>query len=145
LTANRRWGGQHAGAGVLARKQRSARLRMAHRARGCETRTGENPWGRRTMPYVRVALLSFDPARLEEIQRSNTERSLPRIRQLPGFRRYTGAGDRATGKGLVMVEFDTQEQAQGMVAELGSEWSRQIADLGVKREAEYVYEVVTQI
>ena len=95
--------------------------------------------------YVRVTLLSLDPARYEEVRRFTDEHSLPRIRQLPGYHSYTSAGDRTTGHGLTISVWDTMEQAQEMRTALGSEWTQQVDDLGAKVDAVYVYEIVTQV
>jgi hypothetical protein len=95
------------------------------------------------MTYVRVSVLSYDPARYEDLYRFANERFIPKLRQLPGFRRYTAAGDRATGHGLTISEWSTMEQAQGVVAAAGL--AQELADLSVRSEAVHVYEVVTQI
>src|SRR5712691_1790384 len=50
------------------------------------------PWGR-AMTYVRVSVLSSDPAKQQETERFANELFVPGLRQLPGFRRYTAAGD----------------------------------------------------
>jgi hypothetical protein len=101
------------------------------------------PRGRTTMPYARVSVLSYDPARYDDLDRFANEQFIPKVRRLPGFRRYTAAGDRAGGKGLTISEWDTQEQAQGVIAAVGL--GQELADLGLTSEAVYVYEVVTQI
>jgi hypothetical protein len=93
------------------------------------------------MTFVRVTVLSTDPAKQAEIERFANERFVPKIRQLPGFRRWTAAGDRA-GHGLTISEWDTLEQAQSGGDALGL--AQEIADLGTKAETVYVYEVVTQ-
>jgi hypothetical protein len=94
------------------------------------------------MPYVRVSVVSYDPARLEELERFDQEQVYSRMRQLPGFRRWTAAGDRA-GHRLNISEWDTLEQAQeGVLSVLGLEqW---VTDLGLRQEAQYVYEVTSQ-
>jgi heme-degrading monooxygenase HmoA len=95
------------------------------------------------MPYVRVTVLSYDPAKQEAIERFANEQFDTKLRQLPGFRRWTSAGDRA-GHGVTISEWDTLEQAQaGALPALGL--AQSLADLGVQQEALYVYEVVTQI
>ena len=93
------------------------------------------------MTYVRVSVLSSDPAKQEEIERFANERFVPKLRQLPGFRRWTAAGDRA-GHGVTISEWDTLEQAQAGGDALGL--AQDTADLGIKAETVYVYEVVTQ-
>jgi heme-degrading monooxygenase HmoA len=96
------------------------------------------------MPSVRVTVLSADPGRFADIERFANERLIPAIRQQPGFRHYTSAGDRASGHGVAISEWETLEQAQagaGAAFGLGQE----IADLSLKVEAVYVYEVVAQV
>ena len=71
------------------------------------------------MPYVRVTVVSYDPAKNEEISRFAEEHFEPMIRQLPGFRRWTSASDGA-GHGGTISEWDTLEQAQvGALPPLG--------------------------
>ena len=62
------------------------------------------------MTYVRVSVLSSDPAKQQETERFANELFVPGLRQLPGFRRYTAAGDRA-GHGVTISECDSLEQA----------------------------------
>ncbi|HYT92163.1 MAG TPA: hypothetical protein VEL76_25840 [Gemmataceae bacterium] len=93
------------------------------------------------MTHVRVTVLSSDPAKQAEIDRFAEERFLPKLRQLPGFRRWTAAGDRA-GHGVTISEWDTLEQAQAGGDALGL--AQEVADLGIKAETVYVYEVLTQ-
>jgi hypothetical protein len=94
------------------------------------------------MPYVRVTVVSYDPARQEAIERFAEEHFDSKIRQLPGFRRWTAAGDRA-GHTVTISEWDTLEQAQvGALPALGLEQS--FTDLGLRQEAVHVYEVLTQ-
>jgi heme-degrading monooxygenase HmoA len=93
--------------------------------------------------YVRVTPFSFDPAKEQEIVRFTDERLMPAIRQLPGFRRYTGALDRAHGRGFAISEWDTLEQAEQFRTALGS-LVQQIAELSVRLEAGQTLEVVVQ-
>jgi hypothetical protein len=58
--------------------------------------------------YVRVTPFRYDPARAAEILRFTGERLIPLLRHVPGFRRYTGAGDPATGQGVTITEWDDQ-------------------------------------
>jgi hypothetical protein len=46
------------------------------------------------MPYVRVTVVSYDPTRQEELERFDEEQVYPRMRQLPGFRRWLDHGSR---------------------------------------------------
>jgi hypothetical protein len=94
------------------------------------------------MPYVRVTVVSYDPARQEEIARFAEEQFEPKLRQLPGFRRWTAAGDGA-GHTVTTSEWDTLEQASaGAMSVLGL--TQSLVDLGVRQEVLYVYEVLTQ-
>jgi hypothetical protein len=94
------------------------------------------------MPYVRVTVVSYDPAREEEINRFDEEQVYSRMRQLPGFRRWTAASDRA-GHRVNISEWDTLEQAQeGVLSVLGL--TQSVTDLGLRQEALYVYEVTSQ-
>lgn len=82
--------------------------------------------------YVRVTPYSFDPARLDETMQFTEERLIPALRQLPGFRRYVGSGDRATGRGVVLTERDEQEHAQNLRTALSGVLIQNIADLGMR-------------
>ena len=94
------------------------------------------------MPYVRVTVVSYDPARQEEIERFAVEQFEPKLGQLPGFRRWTAAGDSA-GHSVTISEWDTLEQAQaGALPALGL--AQSFADLGLRQEALYVHEVTSQ-
>jgi hypothetical protein len=50
--------------------------------------------------FIRVTPYSFDPNKEQEVLRISHERLVPALRQLPGFRGYTGASDRTTGRGV---------------------------------------------
>jgi quinol monooxygenase YgiN len=93
--------------------------------------------------YVRVTPYSGDPAREQEVVRFAEERLIPALRQLPGFRRYLAAGDRATGRGVTISEWDDQEHAEHLRPALGG-LMQEIADLGIQLEAAQVYEVTVQ-
>ena len=90
-----------------------------------------------------LALTERDRAIAQEIVRFGHERLIPAVRQLPGFRRYTGAIDRASGRGFVITEWDNLEQAENFRTALGS-LVQQIADLTVRLEAGQTLEVVVQ-
>lgn len=92
--------------------------------------------------YVRVQRLSLDPARARAIMRFTNERLIPRIRHLPGFRRYTVAGDLVSGHALTITEWDNLEQAQDQLAAFGLD--QETADLGINLDDVYVYEVLAQ-
>jgi hypothetical protein len=94
------------------------------------------------MPYVRVQLVSLDPAKSRQIARFTEKQLVPKFRRLPGFRRYTAAADLVAGHGVTISEWDTREQAQGQLTAL--DVGEETADLGIEIEAIYVYEVVAQ-
>jgi hypothetical protein len=93
--------------------------------------------------YVRVTPLSFDPTREQEFIRFNEEHLIPAVRQLPGFHRYIGAGDRTTGRGVAITEWDDLQHAQVLRNALGG-LVQEVADLGVHLEDPQVYEVLVQ-
>ena len=90
--------------------------------------------------YVRVHLLSLDPAKSRQIMRFTDEEVVPKYRDLPGFRRFTAAGDLAAGRAITITEWDTREQAQGHLTAL--DFGQETADIGIEIDAIYVYEVV---
>jgi hypothetical protein len=96
------------------------------------------------MPYVRVTVVSYDPARHEELERFDEEQIYSRMRELPGFRRWTAAGDSA-GHRVTISEWDTLEQAQvGALPPLGLAQSFEDLPASLRQEALYVYEVTSQ-
>jgi hypothetical protein len=94
------------------------------------------------MPYVRVTTLSLDPAKARSIMRFTEEQIIPRTRRLPGFRRYTAAGDLVAGRAITFTEWDTLEQAQGQLLALN--WGPETADLGIEIDSISVYELLAQ-
>ena len=93
--------------------------------------------------YVRVTPYSFDPTREQEFVRFSQERLIPAIRQLPGFQRYIGAGDRASGRGVAITEWDDLQHAQVLRTTVGG-LVQEVAELGVHLEDPQIYEVLTQ-
>jgi hypothetical protein len=94
--------------------------------------------------YVRVSPYSFDPAREQEVVRLSQEQLVPALRQLPGFRRYTGGADRTAGRGVAITEWDDLEHAQSLRDAI-SGLVQQMANLGLHLEAAQVYEVLIQV
>ena len=92
--------------------------------------------------YVRAQLLSIDPSQSRQIMRFLEGQLIPKLRKVPGFRRYTAAGDLTTGKALTVTQCETLEQAQSHLSALG--FGQEIADLGIEIDAIYVYEVLAQ-
>ncbi len=93
--------------------------------------------------YVRVTPFVLDLAREQEVTRFSEEQLLPAIRQLPGFRRYTAAVDRAAGRGVSLTEWDSQEHAQALRTAVGG-MLQEMAELGIQLETAQVYEVLVQ-
>jgi hypothetical protein len=94
------------------------------------------------MPYVRVTMLHLDPTKARQIMRFTEEQLIPRLRRLPGFRRYTSAGDLVAGHAITIAEWDTLEQAQTQLAAVGL--GTEIDDFGLEIDAIYVYQVTAQ-
>ncbi len=94
------------------------------------------------MPYVRVTMLHLDPAKSRQIMRYTEEQLIPRLRRLPGFRRFTSAGDLVAGYAITIAEWDTLEQAQTQLRAVGI--GAEIADFGLEIDAIYVYPVTAQ-
>ena len=62
--------------------------------------------------YIRVSQGTNDPpSRVDDVLAVVREVGLPNMRQLPGFRSAYVGVDRATGGGVVVSIWDTQEQA----------------------------------
>jgi hypothetical protein len=93
--------------------------------------------------HVRVTPSHWDPAREKEVVRFIEERLIPVIRQLPGFHRYTGGVERATGHGVALTEWDDLQHAQDFRTALGG-LVQEIADQGITLEAAQIYEVPVQ-
>jgi hypothetical protein len=90
--------------------------------------------------FIRVTPYSFDPTKEQEVLRISHERLVPALRQLPGFRSYTGAGDRATGRGVAITEWDDLEHAQTLRTAI-SGLVQEMADPGLHLETAQLYEV----
>ncbi len=93
--------------------------------------------------YVRVQILSVDPAKARQIVHFAEEDVIPKLKRLPGFRRYTAAGDLVGGRAITITEWDTREQAQGQLAALN--FGQETNDVGIEVDAIYVYEVVASV
>jgi heme-degrading monooxygenase HmoA len=61
--------------------------------------------------YIRVTQGTNDPSRVDDVLALVRDAGLPAMRQQPGFRNAYVGVDRATGRGLVVSIWDTQEQA----------------------------------
>jgi hypothetical protein len=87
-------------------------------------------------------MLHLDPAKARQIMRHTEEQLIPRFRRLPGFRRYTSAGDLVAGHAITIAEWDTLEQAQTQLTAVGI--GADVADFGLEIEAIYIYQVTAQ-
>jgi hypothetical protein len=93
--------------------------------------------------YIRVTPYSFDPAKEQDQLRISEQQLVPALRTLPGFRRYTGAVDRASGRGVAITEWDDLAHAEG-VRDAIIAVVREMAEHGLQLEAPQVLEVNAQ-
>ncbi|GEM_PF-1792789 len=94
--------------------------------------------------FVRITFYRYDTAREQEAVQLTEQQLIPAFRQLPGFRRYTGALDHQAGRGVSLTEWDDLQHAQGLREGIGPALMQAIADAGVQLEAPQFYEVVAQ-
>jgi quinol monooxygenase YgiN len=90
--------------------------------------------------YIRITPYSFDPAKEQDQLQVSEQRLVPAIRTLPGFRRYTGAVDRAAGRGVAITEWDDLAHAQDL-REAVITIVRDMAEHGLHLEAAQIFEV----
>jgi heme-degrading monooxygenase HmoA len=94
--------------------------------------------------FARVVHAEADPAQADEgIARINE--MVPQARKLPGFQHGTWLVDRATGKSMSVVVYDSEEhlrQADEAAAQLRQDVG---SPLGVKFTAVEVYEVAAEV
>jgi hypothetical protein len=86
--------------------------------------------------------LSLDPAKSREIMRFTERQIIPKLQQLPGFRRYTALADMPAGRGITFTEWDTREQAQMQLTKLNV--GQETADLGIEIDTIEVFQVVAE-
>jgi hypothetical protein len=90
--------------------------------------------------YGRVTPYTLDPAKERQQSRISAQQLIPALRQLPGFRRFTGAIDRESARGVAITEWDDMAHAQGLRdAIIGV--VREMVDQGLHLEAAQIYEV----
>jgi hypothetical protein len=94
--------------------------------------------------YVRVTPYRYNASREQEVVQFTEQQLVPAFRRLPGFRRYTGALDRDTGRGVAITEWDDQQHAQGFRVALGP-LLQGIADVGIQLDDAQLYEIVVQV
>ncbi len=89
--------------------------------------------------HIRLTRGRFDPGKADEFLRLARESTLPKARQLPGFKRMQIGVDRGAGRFVAVTAFDTAEQSQAM-----STLRAQHEAAGVQFEAPEAYEVVIE-
>jgi hypothetical protein len=92
---------------------------------------------------IRVTSYSFDRAKLQDMVRLTEERLIRVVRQLPGCGRYTGAGERATDRGVVLTECDDLDHAETLRTPI-SGLVQETADLGLHLDTAQIYALFTQ-
>jgi hypothetical protein len=95
--------------------------------------------------FARVVYAEADPARADEgIARIN-EMVTKRARELPGFQHGTWLVDRATGKSMSVVVYDSEEHLR-QTDEAAAQLRQDVGSpLGVKFTAVETYEVAAEI
>ena len=97
------------------------------------------------MPYMRVTRSQSDPAVVEELLSLAPDYNAA-VRQLPGLQDFHGGLDRATGKGITVAIFDTEEHArfpqEALDALLGAVGAN-LRATGIQIEGVDIYEVVS--
>ena len=93
--------------------------------------------------YVRITPFRYDTARELEVVKFTEQQIVPAFRQLPGFRRYSGALDHDAGRGVAITEWDDLQHAEGLRGALGPLVQR-IAAVGVQLEDAQLYDIVVQ-
>jgi hypothetical protein len=93
--------------------------------------------------YIRVTPYSFDAAKEQDQLGVSEQRLVPALRALPGFRRYTGAVDRPSGRGVAITEWDDLAHAQDLRDAIITV-VREMAEHGLHLEAAQIFEVNAQ-
>jgi hypothetical protein len=94
--------------------------------------------------FARVTFGEGDPARIDEGIANLNDVVIPRARELPGFRGGYWLADRATGKILAVVVYDSEEQIR-QTDEVAAELRQQVASAGgVNFTGVETYEVIGQ-
>ena len=92
------------------------------------------------MPFMRVTRSQADPAVVEELLRLAPDYQAA-VRQLPGLQHFHGGLDRATGKGITVAIFDTEEHARYSLEGFGEVGAR-IQATGLQVESVEYFETV---
>jgi hypothetical protein len=90
--------------------------------------------------YVRVTRGHYDPSRYGEVKQAVDEQLVPAIKQLPGFRGYTGGVHHGAGTLVAISVWDKEEQASLIAGQRGT-----FEALGVRFEPAEVFEVIAQV
>jgi hypothetical protein len=93
--------------------------------------------------YIRINQIRFDVSRVQQARRLTEEQVVPAVRQLPGFRRYVLSGELTAGRGALLSEWDTRDQAQALPAAMAY-LAEEVARLGIEIEPGTVYEVFVE-
>ncbi len=92
------------------------------------------------MPFMRVTRSQADPAVVEELLSLAPDYNAA-VRQLPGLQDFHGGLDRATGKGITVAIFDTEDHARFSPEALGAVIGR-IQATGIQVESVEYFETV---
>lgn len=90
--------------------------------------------------YIRITPFSFDPVRVEAAATISRESVVPMIRALPGFHSYYGGLNRASGRGVSVTTWESEEQATNL-REMMREGVAALQASGIVFEAADIYEV----
>jgi hypothetical protein len=94
--------------------------------------------------FARVTLGEGDPAQIDEGIANVNDVVIPRARELPGFQGGYWLADRATGKILAVVVYDSLEHIR-QTDEAAAQLRQQVASVGgVHFTAVETYEVIGQ-
>jgi hypothetical protein len=91
--------------------------------------------------YIRVAQVTVDPGRLDDLIAYTRAQGLPVMRDLPGVQSVTWGVDRATGHATVVSTWDTLEHASFVNS---PDFVAGLRALGAQGQGS-VYEVTDQI
>jgi hypothetical protein len=90
--------------------------------------------------YMRVTRTRTDPARVDEAN-PVVQETAAAIKQLPGFQSLGIGTDRATGEGIAVTTWDTEEHARLSRDVLLGEFIPRLQALGVQLDPPQIFEV----
>jgi hypothetical protein len=94
--------------------------------------------------FARVTVGDGDPARIDESIANLNQTIIPRARELPGFEGGYWLADRATGKFLAVVVYDSEEHVR-QTDEVAAQLRQQAGSVGgVTFTGVETYEVIAQ-